>query len=97
VIEITPFHFDLLELRNWVDRDLYTGRLVSIPNGKVFNYSNSNSSSGYKSIWNELKVRVTFESDWKEAKEILLSLQRIIVTTKTHKPLMMLTKHSEHA
>jgi len=72
VIEITPFHFDMLELRNWVDGDLYTGRLISIPNAKVFNYSNINSSSGYKSIWNELKVRITFESDWKKAKEMLI-------------------------
>lgn len=72
VIEITPFHFDMLEIRNWVDGDLYTGRLISIPNAKVFNYSNINSSSGYKSIWNELKVRITFESDWKMAKEMLI-------------------------
>lgn len=72
VIEITPFHFDMLEIRSWIDGDLYTGRVVSIPNAKVFNYANSNYSTGYKSIWNEMRFRITFESDWKKAKEILV-------------------------
>lgn len=76
VIEITPFHFHMFEIRNWIDGDLYTGRIIAIPNGKVFNYSNSNYSSGYKSIWNELKVRIRFESDWKKAKEILLEIAK---------------------
>ncbi len=76
VIEITPFHFDMFEIRNWIDGDLYTGRIVSIPNAKVFNYVNSNYSSGYKSVWNETKVTVTFESDWKKAKEIILEIAK---------------------
>jgi small-conductance mechanosensitive channel len=76
VIEVTPFHFDMFEIRNWIDGDLYTGRVISIPNAKVFNYANSNYSSGYKSIWNETKVTVTFESDWKKAKEILLEIAK---------------------
>jgi len=76
VIEITPFHFDMLEIRSWVDGDLYTGRIVSIPNAKVFNYANSNYSSGYKSIWNEMRFSITFESDWKKAKEILLEIAK---------------------
>lgn len=72
VIEITPFHFDLLEIRNWIDGDLYTGRIVSIPNAKVFNDVNFNYSSGYTSIWNEVRFRITFESDWKKAKAIII-------------------------
>ena len=63
VIEITPFHFDMFEIRNWIDGDLYTGRIISIPNAKVFNYANSNYSAGYKSIWNETKVTINFKSD----------------------------------
>src|SRR5690606_25444032 len=76
VIEITPFHFDLLEIRQWIDGDMYTGRRVSIPNAKVFNYANFNYSSGYKSIWNEMKFRITFESDWQQAKEILIDVAK---------------------
>ncbi len=76
VIEITPFHFDMFEIRNWIDGDLYTGRVISIPNAKVFNFANSNYSSGYKSIWNQTKVTITFESDWKKAKEILLEIAK---------------------
>lgn len=94
VIEITPFHFDLFEIRNWIDGDLYTGRIVSIPNAKVFNYANFNYSAGYKSIWNETKVRITFESDWKKAKEILLeaakansNYQDTVATFEAHRTL----------
>ena len=33
VIDIRLFRFSLLEIRNWVDADQSTGRIVHIPNG----------------------------------------------------------------
>ncbi len=74
VIDQRLFQFTLLEIGNWVDGDQSTGRIIHIPNSKVFNESQANYSKGFKYIWNEIFVVVTFESDWKKAKDILRSI-----------------------
>jgi small-conductance mechanosensitive channel len=71
IIDIRLFQFSLLEIGNWVDADQSTGRIIHLPNGKVFTDAQANYSSGFKFIWNEMKVLVTFESDWKKAKKLL--------------------------
>lgn len=45
--------------------------MIHIPNGSVFTLAISNYESGFAYIWNELNVMVTFESNWKKAKELL--------------------------
>jgi hypothetical protein len=74
VIDIRIFQFSLLEIGNWVDADQSTGRVIHIPNGKIFREAQANYSQGFQFIWNELPVLVTFESNWKKAKEILQSV-----------------------
>lgn len=71
VIDIRLFQFTILEISNWVDADQSTGRIVHIPNGKVFQVSQANYSTGFNYIWNEIPVRITFESNWEKAKSIL--------------------------
>jgi small-conductance mechanosensitive channel len=71
VIDIRLFQFTLLEIGNWVNADQSTGRIIHIPNGSIFTQPQSNYSAGFKFIWNELPVLVTFESNWPLAKEIL--------------------------
>jgi len=71
VIDIHIFRFVILEVGNWVDAHQSTGRIVYIPNGKIFTKSLANFHSGFKYIWNELPVLVTFESNWQKAKDIL--------------------------
>lgn len=71
VIDIRLFQFTINEIGNWVDADQSTGRIIHIPNGIVFNQSQANYSQGFSHIWNELNITITFESDWKLAKEIL--------------------------
>ena len=71
VIDIRLFQFTLLEIGNWVNADQSTGRIIHIPNGTVFTQAQSNYSAGFKFIWNELAVLVTFESNWQLAKDIL--------------------------
>lgn len=74
VIDIRIFQFTLMEIGNWVDSDQSTGRMIHIPNGKVFTEYQANYSTGFNYIWNEIAVMVTFESNWKKAKEILLDI-----------------------
>jgi len=71
VIDIRIFQFTLMEIGNWVDADQSTGRVIHIPNGKVFTEPQANYHKGFQYIWNEVPVLVTFESNWKKAKEIL--------------------------
>lgn len=74
VIDIRIFQFTLMEVGNWVDADQSTGRVIHIPNGKVFREAQANYSKGFQYIWNEIAVLVTFESDWKKAKIILVDI-----------------------
>lgn len=71
VIDIRVFQFTLAEIRNWVGADQSTGRIIHVPNGKVFTEVQANYSKGFHYIWNEMPVLITFESDWEKAKEIL--------------------------
>lgn len=74
VIDLRLFQFSLLEIGNWVDADQSTGRLVHIPNGKVFTDHQFNYSTGFNYIWNEQSIFITLKSDFKKAKEILLDI-----------------------
>lgn len=74
VIDIRPFKFTILEIGNWVDADQSTGRVIHIPNHKVFSSDLANYTSDFEFIWNEISVLITFESDWKKAKKLLKSI-----------------------
>jgi small-conductance mechanosensitive channel len=75
VIDLRLFQFTLLEIGNWVHADQSTGRIIHVPNAMIFSKAQSNYSAGFKFIWNEIPVLVTFESNWKKAKDIL---QRVV-------------------
>lgn len=74
VIDIRIFQFTIIEIGNWVDADQSTGRIMHVPNAKIFVETLANYSAGFNYIWHEIGVLVTFESDWKKAKEILLDI-----------------------
>jgi small-conductance mechanosensitive channel len=71
VIDIRIFQFTLLEIGNWVGADQSTGRVIHIPNWKIFSEAQANYSKGFQYIWEEIPVLLTFESDWPRAKAIL--------------------------
>lgn len=74
VIDVRVFQFTLMEIGNWVNADQSTGRVIHIPNGKVFSEALANYSKGFKYIWNEIPVLITFESNWETARAILLEI-----------------------
>jgi small-conductance mechanosensitive channel len=71
VIDTRLFMFSLLEIGHWVDADQSTGRIIHVPNGRIFKEPVANYTQGFEYIWNEIPVTVTFESDWKKVYEIL--------------------------
>ena len=76
VIDLRIFQFTLLEIGNWVDADQSTGRIVHVNNGRIFSDNLANYSKGFQHIWNEIPVLVTFESDWRKAKKILMEIAK---------------------
>ena len=74
VIDLGLFQFTLNEIGAWVDADQSSGRIIHIPNGQVFTEPIANYDKGFKYIWNEVPVLVTFESDWRKAKQILTKI-----------------------
>lgn len=71
VIDIRVFKFTILEIGNWVHADQSTGRIIHLPNHKLFDDSIANYTSDFDFIWNEIEVMITFESNWQKAKSIL--------------------------
>lgn len=71
VIDIGLLRTMVAEIGDWVGADQSTGRLVSIPNSKILTQEVLNYTKGYDLIWHELKILVTFESDWQHAEQII--------------------------
>ncbi|MGH7613406.1 MAG: mechanosensitive ion channel family protein [Gemmatimonadales bacterium] len=74
VIDLHPLQFTLNEIGNWVAADQSTGRIIHVPNGRVLSEPIANYDKGFRYIWNEIPVTVTFASNWKKAKEILAAV-----------------------
>lgn len=81
VIDQRIFMFSIIEIGNWVEADQSTGRVIHVPNGRVFSQTVANYSAGFHYIWDELPVLLTFESNWRDAKSILNKI---------------INKHAEH-
>ncbi len=76
VIDIRAFQFTLLEIENWVKAEQSTGRVIHIPNSRVFTEMVANYTQSFEFIWNEIPVLITFESNYKKAKKLLLDIAR---------------------
>jgi small-conductance mechanosensitive channel len=74
VVDIRLFAFSLIEIGNWVDADQSTGRIIHIPNGLLFRHTIANYTQGFNFIWDEIPVTLTFESNWRGAKELLTEI-----------------------
>ena len=74
VVDISVLHFHILEIGNWVDSDQSTGRLIQVPNSKILIDPIANYTSEFPFLWHEVPVVITFESDWRRAKALLLEL-----------------------
>ena len=71
VIDIGIFRTVIAEIGEWVAADQSTGRLISMPNSIVLKQEICNYTQGYDFIWDEIRVLITFESNWQKAEEIM--------------------------
>ena len=79
VIDIGLLRTTLMEIGNWVNGDLYSGRIVRIPNSMVMKGSVFNYSQGFRFIWDEIRVPFTTSSDCQLAREMLLRAAKEVV------------------
>jgi len=70
VVDIGPNFVTMLELDGWVSDEQSTGRIVHIPNNLVLKSSSYNYTKGFNFIWDEIKITITFESDYQKAKKV---------------------------
>lgn len=95
VIDIRIFKFTILEIGGWIGGDQPTGRVIHLPNSIVFRESVANYTVGFNFIWDELRVLLTFESDWRRAKGILKTIvekQTESAAEKAEKEIQVTTK-----
>ncbi|MGB4862601.1 MAG: mechanosensitive ion channel domain-containing protein [Tepidiformaceae bacterium] len=73
VIDIGLLRTTIMEIGEWVDGDLYTGRIVRIANSFVFKEPVFNYSGDFPFLWDEIRIPVRTGSNWKEARTIIES------------------------
>jgi len=72
VLDIGSFSTTIMEIKEWVDADQYTGRILHIPNSFVLNQTIKNYTKDYSFIWDEIRILLIYGSNWKKAEEIAL-------------------------
>ncbi|WP_177344634.1 mechanosensitive ion channel domain-containing protein [Evansella clarkii] len=71
VIDLGILRTTIMETGQWVDGDLYNGRIVKVANSFVFQKPVYNYSTDFPFLWDEIKIPVKFGSDYKLARHII--------------------------
>jgi small-conductance mechanosensitive channel len=79
VIDIGILRTTLMEIGQWVNGDLYNGRVVRIANSFVFKEPVFNYSGDFPFLWDEITVPVKYGSDYRLAREILQRVAEEVV------------------
>jgi small-conductance mechanosensitive channel len=75
VIDIGILRTTLMECGDWVNADLYNGRIVRVANSFVFKEPVFNYSADFPFLWDEITLPVKYGSDCRMARNIL---QRVV-------------------
>jgi small-conductance mechanosensitive channel len=75
VIDIGVLRTTLMELGDWVNGDLYNGRIVRVANSSVFKQPVFNYSADFPFLWDEITFPLRYGSDWPFARTVL---QRVV-------------------
>jgi small-conductance mechanosensitive channel len=80
VMDIGVLRTTIMETGDWVDGDLYNGRIVLIANSFVFKAPVFNYSGEFPFLWDEIKVPIKFGSNYSLAMEILNEVSQEIAS-----------------
>ncbi len=76
VMDIGVLRTTIMETGQWVDGDLYNGRIVLIANSFVFNEPVFNYSGDFPFLWDEIKIPIQYNSDYDRATTIFEAVGR---------------------
>ena len=85
VMDIGVLRTTLMETGQWVDGDLYNGRIVLIANSYVFKEPVFNYSGDFPFLWDEIKIPVQYGSNYEKAENILKATGREIAGDLTER------------
>lgn len=71
VMDIGILRTTIMETGQWVDGDLYNGRIVLVANSFVFKEPVYNYAGDFPFLWDEIKIPVMFGSNYKKVNSIL--------------------------
>jgi small-conductance mechanosensitive channel len=72
VLDISMLRTTVMEIGEWVKAEQYTGRVVTIANRAVFSDPVFNYTQHWDYLWDEITIPITYDSDWRQAREIML-------------------------
>ena len=85
VIDVGVLRTTIMEVGEWVDGDLYNGRIVRIANSFVFSEPVFNYSADFPFLWDEIKIPIKYGSDYQMTKDILENAAEKVVGDYTEK------------
>lgn len=77
VIDVTPLRTKIMEMGStaddgsWVRGRQYTGRVVAVSNKATFTDPVYNYNAGFEYLWEELRLPIPHDADWRAAERIL--------------------------
>jgi small-conductance mechanosensitive channel len=74
VIDIGIIKTTLMECGDWVQGDLYNGRIVRLSNSFVFREPVYNYSTDFPFLWDEITLPIRHGSDYQRAKDLILGV-----------------------
>ena len=85
VMDIGVLRTTVMETGQWVDGDLYNGRIVLIANSYVFKEPVFNYSGDFPFLWDEIKIPIQYGSNYDLAREILEQVGKEVAGDLTDK------------
>jgi small-conductance mechanosensitive channel len=76
VVDVSILRTTLMEIGNWLNGDHNTGRIVTVSNAFLFKEPLYNYSAHLHFVWDEIKVPITYESNWEKAVAIMANAVR---------------------
>jgi small-conductance mechanosensitive channel len=74
VIDVGFFYTRMMEIGNWIGGDQASGRIVQLPNSKVFGNQIFNYTQNFDYIWDEVVLPITYSSNLDSATRILVQV-----------------------
>lgn len=79
VLDIRLMHSEMMEMGEWMEGDVFTGRITLMPNWLVFEGPVQNYTKDSPFIWDEVVNLVTYESNIERAKDHMLKAAKHVV------------------